>query len=74
MNAVWAVTHEGSVWFRRGIKGEMSGICEQLATGTSWVEMPTKMTLVSVAPNDQVKTFLQLWLCIFLIKHKFQNI
>ncbi|XP_015595651.1 tectonin beta-propeller repeat-containing protein [Cephus cinctus] len=54
MDAVWAVTNEGSVWFRKGIKGEMSGVCEQLATGTGWVEMLSKMALVSVAPNDQV--------------------
>uniref|UniRef100_A0ABD2WY66 Galectin domain-containing protein n=1 Tax=Trichogramma kaykai TaxID=54128 RepID=A0ABD2WY66_9HYME len=54
LDAVWAITHEGSVWFRKGIKGEMSGICEQLAVGTGWVEMSTKMILVSVAPNDQV--------------------
>ncbi|XP_014203430.1 tectonin beta-propeller repeat-containing protein [Copidosoma floridanum] len=53
-DAVWAVTHEGSVWFRKGIKGEMGGVCEQLAVGTGWVEMSTKMILVSVALNDQV--------------------
>ncbi|XP_011297277.1 tectonin beta-propeller repeat-containing protein [Fopius arisanus] len=53
-DAVWAVSQDGSVWFRKGIKGEMSGICEQLATGTGWVEMPTKMAMVSVAPNDEV--------------------
>lgn len=54
MDAVWAVTHDGTVWFRKGIKGDMSGMCEQLATGTGWVEMLSKMALVSVAPNDQV--------------------
>lgn len=53
-DAVWAVTHDGGVWFRKGIKGEMSGVCEQLASGTGWVEMLSKMALVSVAPNDQV--------------------
>ncbi|KAF7379139.1 tectonin beta-propeller repeat-containing protein isoform X1 [Vespula maculifrons] len=53
-DAVWAVTHDGNVWFRKGIKGEMSGVCEQLAAGTGWVEMLSKMALVSVAPNDQV--------------------
>lgn len=54
LDAVWAVTHEGSVWFRKGIKGEMGGVCEQLAVGSGWVEMSTKMVLVSVASNDQV--------------------
>lgn len=53
-DAVWAVTHDGSVWFRKGIKGDMAGMCEQLATGTGWVEMGSKMALVSVSPNDQV--------------------
>ncbi|XP_076385311.1 tectonin beta-propeller repeat-containing peroxin 23 isoform X1 [Megachile rotundata] len=53
-DAVWAVTQDGGVWFRKGIKGEMSGVCEQMATGTGWVEMLSKMSLVSVAPNDQV--------------------
>ncbi|XP_066589836.1 tectonin beta-propeller repeat-containing protein [Prorops nasuta] len=53
-DAVWVVAHDGSVWFRKGIKGEMSGVCEQLATGTGWVEMLSKMALVSVASNDQV--------------------
>lgn len=54
MDSVWAMTHEGTVWFRKGIKGEMGGICEQLAVGNGWVEMSTKMITVSVAPNDQV--------------------
>ncbi|XP_012270435.1 tectonin beta-propeller repeat-containing protein [Orussus abietinus] len=53
MDAVWAVTNDGNVWFRKGIKGEMSGVCVQLATGTGWVEMMSKMTSVSIAPNDQ---------------------
>ncbi|XP_017792248.1 PREDICTED: tectonin beta-propeller repeat-containing protein [Habropoda laboriosa] len=53
-DAVWAVTQDGGVWFRKGIKGEMSGVCEQMAAGTGWVEMLSKMSLVSVAPNDQV--------------------
>jgi len=53
-DAVWAITHDGGVWFRKGVQGEISGVCEQLATGTGWVEMLSKMALVSVAPNDQV--------------------
>lgn len=54
LDSVWAVTSVGNVWFRKGIKGEMSGICEQLATGTGWVEMASRMALISVASNDQV--------------------
>jgi len=61
-DAVWAVTHDGGVWFRKGVQGEISGVCEQLATGTGWVEMLSKMALVSVAPNDQV-IILILYLC-----------
>lgn len=57
LDSVWGVTHNGNVWFRKGIKGEMSGICEQLATGTGWVEMASRMALISVAPNDQVRVF-----------------
>ncbi|KAK0174364.1 hypothetical protein PV327_010141 [Microctonus hyperodae] len=54
LDSVWAVTSNGSVWFRKGIKGEMSGMCKQLATGTGWVQMLSKMALVSVASNDHV--------------------
>jgi len=59
IDAVWAITHDGGVWFRKGIQGEISGVCEQLATGTGWVEMLSKMALISVAPNDQVTMFNQ---------------
>lgn len=57
-DAVWAVTHDGAIWFRKGIQGEISGVCEQLAIGTGWVEMLSKMALISVAPNDQVTILL----------------
>ncbi|XP_053971353.1 tectonin beta-propeller repeat-containing protein isoform X1 [Hylaeus volcanicus] len=53
-DAVWAITQDGGVWFRKGIRGDMSGVCEQVAIGTGWVEMLSKMSLVSVASNDQV--------------------
>lgn len=52
--AVWAVTHDKQVWFRKGIKGEGSGVSEELAAGSGWIEMVGKMTLVSVSANDQV--------------------
>ncbi|OAD62069.1 Tectonin beta-propeller repeat-containing protein [Eufriesea mexicana] len=45
-DAAWALTQDGGVWFRKGIKGEMSGVCEQMAAGTGWVEMLSKMSLV----------------------------
>ncbi|XP_049762873.1 tectonin beta-propeller repeat-containing protein [Schistocerca cancellata] len=53
-SAVWAVTRDHRVWFRKGIRGESCGVSEEAATGTGWVEMVGNMALVSVAPNDQV--------------------
>ncbi|GLH00192.1 Tectonin beta-propeller repeat-containing protein [Gryllus bimaculatus] len=53
-NAVWAVTQDHRVWFRKGIRGEGSGMNEELARGSGWVEMVGNMSLVSVAANDQV--------------------
>lgn len=52
--AVWAVTQDKQIWFRKGIKGEGAGMSEELAAGCGWVEMVGRMTLVSVAANDQV--------------------
>ena len=53
-NSVWCVTNDNQVWFRRGIRSEASGISEDAAIGSGWVEMIGKMSMVSVAPNDQV--------------------
>lgn len=53
-NAVWGVTQDHRVWFRKGIRGESSGTNEELAKGSGWVEMVGNMSLVSVASNDQV--------------------
>lgn len=53
-NAVWCVTSDNHVWFRRGIKGELAGISEDAALGNGWVEMVGNMSNVAVAPNDQV--------------------
>lgn len=75
-DAVWAITHDGGVWFRKGIQGEISGVCEQLATGTGWVEMLSKMALVSVAPNDQVmmsNLILNLFLTLIYIPKRLKN-
>ncbi|KAF2895160.1 hypothetical protein ILUMI_11013 [Ignelater luminosus] len=52
--AVWAVTQDKQVWFRKGVKGEGAGISEELAAGCGWVEMVGRMSLVSVSANDQV--------------------
>lgn len=53
-NAVWCVTNDNHVWFRRGIKGDISGISEEAATGNCWIEMVGNISQVSVAANDQV--------------------
>ncbi|KAK9512765.1 hypothetical protein O3M35_001118 [Rhynocoris fuscipes] len=53
INSVWAVTADRRVWFRKGVKGE-SAASDELAKGSGWVEMVGDMSLVSVAPNDQV--------------------
>jgi tectonin beta-propeller repeat-containing protein 1 len=53
-NAVWAVTRDQRVWFRKGVRGESAGISEDLARGSGWVEMVGSMAVVSVAANDQV--------------------
>lgn len=54
MNAVWCVTNDYHIWFRRGVKGEIAGISEDAAIGSGWVEMVGNMSNVSVAGNDQV--------------------
>ncbi|KAI9586935.1 tectonin beta-propeller repeat-containing protein [Glossina fuscipes] len=53
-DSVWCVTNDNSVWFRRGIKGDASGISEDAAIGGGWVEMIGNISTVSVAANDQV--------------------
>jgi tectonin beta-propeller repeat-containing protein 1 len=53
-NAVWAVTSDQRVWFRKGLRGESAGTNEELARGSGWVEMVGSMAIVSVAANDQV--------------------
>lgn len=55
VNSVWAVTADRRVWFRKGIKGETAA-SDELARGSGWVEMVGDMSLVSVAPNDQVNS------------------
>lgn len=53
-NAVWCVTSDNHVWFRRGVKGALAGFSEDAALGSGWVEMVGNMSNVAVAPNDQV--------------------
>lgn len=42
------------MWFRKGINGESSGVSDNMATGSGWIEMCGNMTEISVASNDQV--------------------
>lgn len=48
------LTNDHHVWFRRGIKGELSGISEDAAIGNKWIEMIGNIANISVAANDQV--------------------
>jgi len=53
-DAVWCITNDHHAWFRRGIKGDAAGISEDAAIGRGWVEMVGNLSMISVAPNDQV--------------------
>lgn len=53
-DAVWCVTNDNHVWFRRGVKGAAAGISEDAAIGSGWVEMVGSISMVAVAANDQV--------------------
>lgn len=52
--AVWAVTQNRQVWFRKGVTAEGAGMSEECAAGCGWVEMVGRMSSVTVAANDQV--------------------
>lgn len=54
IDAVWALTRDGRVWFRKGVRGLNSGHNDMSASGSGWVEMVQEMGLLSVTPNDQV--------------------
>lgn len=53
-SSVWCITNDNHVWFRRGVCGSISGINEDAAIGSGWVEMIGSMSSISVAANDQV--------------------
>ncbi|KRT79435.1 hypothetical protein AMK59_7119, partial [Oryctes borbonicus] len=52
--AVWAVTQDKKVWFRKGVRGDVAEISEEMAVGCGWVEMVGNMSSISVTGNDQV--------------------
>ena len=41
------------VWFRKGLS-RTNGVQENTVTGTKWVEMVGKFSLLAVGQNDQV--------------------
>ncbi|CRK95669.1 CLUMA_CG009127, isoform A [Clunio marinus] len=53
-SSVWCITDDNHVWFRRGVHGSTSGISEDAAIGSGWVEMVGNISSISVAQNDQV--------------------
>lgn len=53
-NAVWAVSTDSKVWFRKGIDGNTAGASEISAMGSGWLEITANMTHISVGVNDQV--------------------
>jgi len=53
-DAVWGVTRDGKVWFRKGVRGLNCGHNDASATGSGWVEMMHQMSILSVTLNDQV--------------------
>lgn len=53
-SAVWCITNDNHVWFRRGVHGTTAGISEDAAIGSGWVEMIGNISSISVAQNDQV--------------------
>ncbi|KAI5637989.1 propeller domain-containing protein [Phthorimaea operculella] len=53
-NAVWAVSSDTKVWFRKGIDGNSAGTSESAAMGSGWLEVTGNMIHISVGINDQV--------------------
>lgn len=52
MNSAWALTKDGQVWFRKGLSRTNGQ--ENAVTGSRWVEMVGKFSLITVGLNDQV--------------------
>ncbi|XP_049867318.1 tectonin beta-propeller repeat-containing protein isoform X2 [Pectinophora gossypiella] len=53
-NAVWAVSSDTRVWFRKGVDGNTAGSSESAAMGSGWLEITGNMVHISVGINDQV--------------------
>lgn len=72
-NAVWAVSNDKRVWFRKGVRGDAANISEDMAIGSGWVEMVGNMAYVSVAPNDQVCIYIYVGYFSFFIAVQVQH-
>lgn len=57
LRAVWAVTRDHRVWFRRGLGGAAGGQDDSndRDTGTAWLLMVGSLSLITLGPNDQVR-------------------
>lgn len=57
LRAVWAVTRDHRVWFRRGLGGAAGGQDDSndKDTGTAWLLMVGSLSLITLGPNDQVR-------------------
>uniref|UniRef100_A0A673KIM5 Tectonin beta-propeller repeat containing 1b n=1 Tax=Sinocyclocheilus rhinocerous TaxID=307959 RepID=A0A673KIM5_9TELE len=49
ISVVWAVTKDNKVWFRRGVNSHNP-------TGSGWISIGGEMLMLSVGPNDQVRS------------------
>jgi tectonin beta-propeller repeat-containing protein 1 len=64
-NAVWAVSSDATVWFRKGIDGNLSGSSEVAAMGNGWLEITGNMVHVSIGRNDQVFAIGEVDKCVY---------
>jgi len=53
-DAVWGISGDGRIWFRKGINGSTAGTSESSAMGKGWLEISGNMAHISVTANDQV--------------------
>lgn len=53
-DAVWSISTDGRVWFRKGINGAGAGTSEAFAIGKGWLEVGGNMAHISIGANDQV--------------------
>ncbi|KAI1285473.1 Tectonin beta-propeller repeat-containing protein 1 [Halotydeus destructor] len=54
IDAVWAISRDYRVWFRKGVRAKTCGMNDSCAMGSGWIEMVGEMSVISVSGNDQV--------------------